>query len=74
MTNDREQIVNHSGAPSTKRHDSARRLVEAFRAQKAELLSELLDASPSREVAIREEVAARDRLIARFEPFTMTIH
>jgi hypothetical protein len=51
-----------------------RRLVDAFRAQKAELLSELPDASPSRAVAIREELAARDRLIERFEPFTMTLH
>jgi hypothetical protein len=60
----------------TKRHDSAtaRRLVDAFRAGKAELLLELSDASPSRAVAIRQELAARDRLIERFEPLTMTLH
>jgi hypothetical protein len=66
----------HPGNPSTRRPDSTtmRRLVDAFRAGKAELLSELPDASPARAVAIREELAARDRLIARFEPFTMTLH
>ena len=62
-------------SPGTRRPSAPlRRLVDAFRAQKAELLSELPDASPSRAVAIRAELATRDRLIERFEPFTMTLH
>jgi hypothetical protein len=70
------EIVTNPGTRARSAHGCAtmRRLVDAFRAQKAELLLEFPDASPSQAVAIREELAARDRLIERFEPFTMTLH